>query len=508
MTGLRDCGSATAAGVVRAGLGTSLCQCRTRADCSMWRDELLAYFQTQRGRKPNVPLDFPNIKTLDKYNRPKVSADQHLHRLTDRWNRAIDEHNLLEVTSSRFNIWGKLYMNWVGPVLLTRFLVVRNPTLPKQHMHQIKPTKQRVKKDTEPTISPPLLRTITFSPFGLTTLQQVDFEGDRAGYWTSKAQDCFEPDHTVKADVPTYLLQRLLPSSVLDPPTAPTKTPRKRKRQTEDGDAGSDTMSAVETEGRLPTFASKRTIMPKSGASASRTNPSVGSRSPVAGPSPICRPGNTRTVRSETQCISLLSDSEVDAVVSHRRSSVIDLGDSPSGSEEEVDDDDLNKAIQLSLQESDAPGLVGSLSREKQRNRSEGVPWRAWKAGAESSSSQLSIRLESTNERIAELSSSAFGLASESSDVAQRVTLQTFPNRSPLVAAISTPNRYPESTPERSAADVRAARLRFFASPRVEGTAKPNQPSVSTQVVSPSTISVRPSAARSFSGDIETIDLT
>lgn len=101
-TGLQGCGPSTAIRVVRAGLGASLCECRSKKDCAQWRELLDAQLRTQRS-SVQVPSSFPDIKTLEKYNRPKISTDeqlQNLRGLRDGWNAPIDELNLLEVTST------------------------------------------------------------------------------------------------------------------------------------------------------------------------------------------------------------------------------------------------------------------------------------------------------------------------------------------------------------------------------------------------------------------------
>jgi Holliday junction resolvase YEN1 len=58
-----------------------------------------------------VPFGFPDFKTVVKYNSPKVTADEvlneHAHLKLD-YPKPINELKLLEVTSSRFNIWGRL----------------------------------------------------------------------------------------------------------------------------------------------------------------------------------------------------------------------------------------------------------------------------------------------------------------------------------------------------------------------------------------------------------------
>lgn len=248
-TGLAGCGPATALGAIHAGLGISLCHCQTRQDCAVWRDELINYLQAQGSRKIDVPYNFPDLKTLVKYSQPKVSTDDQLLSLAglrNGWYAPIDELKLLETTSSRFNIWGKLYMKWVGPVLLTRYLVAKSQCSPKEHVHGIRITKSRAKRDAVQPATLPSLTSLTFSPFGLTTLQRKDFEGERSGYWTSSAKDSFEPALSVKTEIPTYLLQRALPPDVLYPPQTQLGTARKRKRPAEVGDVTEGTTQATD----------------------------------------------------------------------------------------------------------------------------------------------------------------------------------------------------------------------------------------------------------------------
>ncbi|KAF2438962.1 PIN domain-like protein [Karstenula rhodostoma CBS 690.94] len=497
MTGLRNCGSAMAAGAVRAGLGTSLCQCKTREDCALWRDELSAYFQTQRGRKPEIPLDYPSIKTLDKYNRPKVSTDDQLRNLRGLrrgWDHTIDELKLLELTSSRFNIWGRLYMNWVGPVLLTKSLVARDLTLPKEHVHQIKFTKQRGKKDSTEPVLPPLLKSLAFSPFALTTLTQHGFEGERAGYWTSKAQDPFEPEHTVKAEIPLYLLQKVLPSSLLDPPSAPKTTPRKRKRQAED-DARSNRTTAMEPE-RLTRPLNRITTQRPS---ASLLYP----KSLKSGRSNSLEPTNsqcheiTRPMPSSAEHVSLLSDSEEDASPLQRRSSVIDLGHSPS---------DFERAIQLSLQESDMPQAIALPYQQRWPSRSVALAGHEREAAPELFAQQSALRTESRNAMSGKSSDSARELHPAFISVSVGHHLRTAQAKKISAAAMPPLDPAEVTHGPSTAADIRAARLKFFGPDNTARTTLNQTPSLS-QGSSPSGTLGR-ATSRSIPLDIEIIDLT
>lgn len=506
MTGLRNCGSAMAAGAVRAGLGTSLCQCKTRADCALWRNELSAYFQTQRGRKPEIPLDFPDIKTLDKYNRPKISTDEQLRNLRGLrrgWDVPIDELKLLELTSSRFNIWGRLYMNWIGPVLLTKSLVSRDVTLPKEHVHQIKIAKQRAKKDSTQPVLPPLLMSLAFSPFALTTLTQNHFEGERAGYWTSKAQDPFEPDYNVKADIPVYLLERVLPPNVLDPSSVPKSTPRKRKRQAEEDTRG-NTSNAIESE-RLPTSLNRRITIQSPGSTSSYPD------SPTSGGSNLLQATNAqhhkiaRLIPSGAEYVSLLSDSEEeeDTLPLQRQSSVVNLGERPPDSED--NDEDLNKAIQLSLQESDMPKSMGLPYQQNWPSRFHHLAGHGREAVHGNFSQQSPLRSESMNAVPAKPSDSASELHPALSSVSVSGSPRSAQRRPPS-AAIMPLVDLAENNHESSAAGVRAARLRFFGPDNTAKLTAKQTPS-STQGISLPKTTGR-TTSHSVPADIETIDLT
>ncbi|KAF1830088.1 hypothetical protein BDW02DRAFT_116872 [Decorospora gaudefroyi] len=243
--GLPQCGPSTAIQAAKRGLGRSLCACRSQGDCDLWTVELAVFLQTtSRGRSIPIPPAFPDYKTLKKYYSPKVSSDEQLlnnSRLNLDCSRPIQESKLLEVMSSRFNIWGRLYMNWVGPVLLTQSLMARDPLLPKEAVHEIRITKSRAKKiDDQPPMRI-LERKLTFSPFGITAFARTDFEGDRLGYWNGNMEDLFDPTHRVECEIPEYWLRKVLPPDVLDPPPAPPKRTPKRKRQ-----AGGDDEEVIE----------------------------------------------------------------------------------------------------------------------------------------------------------------------------------------------------------------------------------------------------------------------
>ncbi|KAI4617579.1 uncharacterized protein J4E87_008215 [Alternaria ethzedia] len=243
--GLPQCGPSLALQAVKQGLGRRLCACRDQMECGMWTVELAMFLErSARGRAIEIPPAFPDFKILQKYYKPKVTSDADLlskSRLNLDYVRPIQELKLLTLTSERFNIWGRLYMNWVGPVLLTRSLTARDPSLPQELVHGIRLTKQKAKKtDNEVTIRT-FERKLTFSPFGVTTLSRADFEGERLGCWNGDKQTLFDPEHRVECEYPEYWLRKVLPPDVLEPPPAPPKRTPKRKRPIaevgEDGEA-------------------------------------------------------------------------------------------------------------------------------------------------------------------------------------------------------------------------------------------------------------------------------
>lgn len=222
--GLPNCGRITALEVVKkASLAHDLCQCRNQRECAEWGLRLQTFLQTKSGA-PNlvVPQEFPNYKTLQKYYRPTVSSDEHLmsnRRLDLNIPRPVRERELLQITSSRFNIWGRRYLQWVGPVLLTRSLLLNHNSSPKESVHDIKLTKQHESKSQDVTVSNTFERKIKFSPFGLTVLQRDDFEGgDREGMWEGKVGAPFDLNYRVPCDYfPTFVLRQALSADALGP---------------------------------------------------------------------------------------------------------------------------------------------------------------------------------------------------------------------------------------------------------------------------------------------------
>jgi Holliday junction resolvase YEN1 len=248
-TGLRGCGVATALRAARnEQLVCSLVSCQNQRDCSTWSGYLAAWLRTApRGGMICVPGDYPNYKILQKYYKPKVSSDEALlssAKLNRDNVRPIDELELLDVTSSRFNIWGKGYMNWVGPILLVRNMAARDDSLPRDNIHDVRIVKQRPKKTGEQEQVHLFERKINFSPFQATGLRQTDFEGERLGYWAGSQDVLFDPTHRVECELPDLWLSKTLPPEVYNPPvTQPKSKTPKRKQQAGSEEQGPETFS-------------------------------------------------------------------------------------------------------------------------------------------------------------------------------------------------------------------------------------------------------------------------
>ncbi|KAH7080027.1 hypothetical protein BKA63DRAFT_590352 [Paraphoma chrysanthemicola] len=72
-----------------------------------------------------IPANFPSFQTLRKYNNSKVLFESTLRRTPELkldYKRKVGEVALLLVTSHRYNTWGKDYVKWVAPTLLTQAL--------------------------------------------------------------------------------------------------------------------------------------------------------------------------------------------------------------------------------------------------------------------------------------------------------------------------------------------------------------------------------------------------
>jgi Holliday junction resolvase YEN1 len=240
--GLSGCGAGLAQQVVQEGtLARELCECRNQLDCTRWRTKLTAVLRNYHSVKGMVvpPPDFPQYDVLKQYCRPTVTPGHLLRkaRLDLAFSRPLQERELLQVTSSRFNIWGKLYMDHVGPILLTRALVQKDSASLNNILQGIKPKKQHKSDKAEVMELRSVQRAIRFCPFEVTTLQRTDFEdGNLKGMWVNKRGVPFDPGYVVECDhFPAILLQYVESQTMSDPLPAVAKQKLAKRKEQSDG---------------------------------------------------------------------------------------------------------------------------------------------------------------------------------------------------------------------------------------------------------------------------------
>ena len=476
-TGLQGCGSVTALRAVKAGLGTTLCQCRTQQDCSIWAQQLARFLQhAPRNRHTQVPPTFPDVKILNKYRNPTVSTDEklfNLRGLSNGWDQLPDEPRLLNFTCQRFNIWGKLYMNWLASVLLTKAIVAGKLPQDSRNLLQIKVTPTRPRKIDGPPAPPPLERKITFSAFSVSTFTPDDFQGSvsdfenwKAYYWTNPSNQPFDPEYRVECEMPVFLLSKILPIEVLETPPKTTKKIRqKRSRQTEE--SGTDAEGTAE----LPAKRLK---------SASHTNPAL-NNGPTGGimdahfslasgnipmtPSdtkkdPIVRSNDdfdhpyelllrrkhSRPAQDAEHALSTVSSGRFQNLQKQQPIITKLLLEAPKSQQDEQEQ--VRKAIQLSLKDSTGNGPTDFTAHKKQNQ----FPTPSSTAASKSEQNAADWRFSaqaSTLHLPSVLSAEAITFNSEASALFQS-------NRNPLTSA---PGWYPSGANE-----LRTARLRHFAS--------------------------------------------
>jgi hypothetical protein len=240
--GLSGCGTELALQVVQEDtLARELCECRNQLDCTRWRTKLTAVLRNHPSAKGMVvpPPDFPQYDVLKQYCRPTVTPG-HLFRkarLDLAFSRPVQELELFQVTSSRFNIWEKLYMDHVGPVLLTRALVQKDSASLKNILQGIKPKKQHKSDKAEVMELRSVQCAIRFCPFEVTTLQRTDFEdGNLKGMWVDKRGVKFDPTYVVECDhFPAILLQHVESQTMSDPLPAVAKQKLAKRKEQSDG---------------------------------------------------------------------------------------------------------------------------------------------------------------------------------------------------------------------------------------------------------------------------------
>ncbi|KAF2809026.1 PIN domain-like protein, partial [Mytilinidion resinicola] len=236
--GLRNCGRNTAMKMIKHGLAKTLYACKSENDLGDWRHALIEFLRRAKATS-NVIVrnDYPRLRHVKNYREPLVSTNEaiaNLECLRHGWDRSFDEEVLREFISTRFNIWTKGYFNWIGPILLARFLSISTA---RSNPHAVRLTKRRAAKSAEAgeeEVLPSFESKLTFSPFDLSSLSQDRFHD---GYWTGKREDEFEPDYRVECEILDRMLRQALPDEVLNPPA---KTPAKKRKRATQAQGGED----------------------------------------------------------------------------------------------------------------------------------------------------------------------------------------------------------------------------------------------------------------------------
>ncbi|KAJ5024041.1 hypothetical protein J3E72DRAFT_387426 [Bipolaris maydis] len=560
--GLPQCGPGIALQAVKEGLGRSLCECRNQFDCQLWSQELAQFLNTSpRGRSIPIPSMFPDYEILKKYYRPKVTSDQELllaSRLNLDYIRPIQEHELLKLASERFNIWGRLYMNWIGPILLIRDLVSRDSSKPKEMVHEIRIPKQRAKKTEDHPPMRTFERKITFSPFGVTSLCKDDFEGSQFGHWNGDDKMLFDPEYRVECEMSEYWLRKALPTEVFNSYLPTPKSSSKRKRASEDVEE--PTESPCNKRKSKSCRALNSDTSESHMSQSTRPNLSV-SESKTPFKVSIYEPISSTSIRKPIELIEL-SDSEDDKTLqvppipSSRQLSFIEAAKSPPSlvasassslvvpsksqndsenrtpfdlDEDDVDDEDLLLALRLSMQEASSStkhslnkGKFYDIFAMREEGRSvEGLAVPAWSLDKALISDLLPPDIPTPNRQARSIAStrnnpprSATHANFARMDLAEMHTQSSGPSdlaRS-LVPSPTKEERImarPEAsstTPTRHSLDeIRAARLRHFCAPFVtkisdEGNIASSPPRA--------TLVDSGVSSRAAPTDIEYIDLT
>lgn len=240
--GLKGCGPVIAKNLIRncKGIGHRLVKCKNQMDCDSWRKELKqALLQIPGGKSVEVPSNYPSYNILKLYMDPKVSREQDLEKLSFIRNRPaheFDEKKLyFQITTGYFNQWGKLYMENVTPIFLTRWLLVGSGTRGVDNPHQVQLVKTRPKAGSANVESSYVK--VKFSPFGLSTLPLDMYKKDWQKVGPKERdfkEQVYDPKFTVRFDyAPRALIQKVLPQLFATTPKA-VRTPKSSKRKTSD----------------------------------------------------------------------------------------------------------------------------------------------------------------------------------------------------------------------------------------------------------------------------------
>lgn len=318
--GLPGCGIANALKLVKASLGRSLCSRQNQQECDVWSERILPRYLATQSITLVVPKTFPRFDTLQNYANPRTLGDAELRERaagSSEFNHPPREEELLGVACRYFNFWSKKYYNHIGPVLLSRYLAERDRSLPRELVHDIKLVKTKSKgagSESDPAI---LERKLTFSPFGVSRLNKAHFE---PLYSTrpSKTDTSFDPEQRVTCEIPTFLLQKVLPLDVLEPPAAGAQKQTPKRKQRDDAEQGDASHAKKRGRPRKKDTAFSSDVIDSPG---SRALPSTPYRRPLATPNrDSSRPSATRTSTAIE-----FPDSEDEQIKEAKRRSLLDV---------------------------------------------------------------------------------------------------------------------------------------------------------------------------------------
>ncbi|KAJ0117985.1 hypothetical protein J7T55_014436 [Diaporthe amygdali] len=122
--GLPQCGPRIALEAIEQGLGISLVKAFENGSLDPWRQKFKRFLEGQRNHA-HPPVDFPSMKVLQNYIRPKVSSEQQL-RSGVSWNLEVDNTALRAFITSFYNFSVQENIAWAVRMLLARRLIFRN----------------------------------------------------------------------------------------------------------------------------------------------------------------------------------------------------------------------------------------------------------------------------------------------------------------------------------------------------------------------------------------------
>ncbi|KAK4997284.1 hypothetical protein LTR66_003259, partial [Elasticomyces elasticus] len=247
--GLVGCGPKAALRAARQQSGLS------RRICSLSKHELSA-FRSELGQCLGkiVPADFPNMKALEHYKNPVVSAVEQLQFGWD--STPIDQDKLRVFLRQRFNFWTRGFLKHIAPVLLVRTLAQTQSDQRDSNRCYAVLLKKSTKRETN---EPQIELKVTFLPQEVVSIDVTTQppEEDWEVFRDKKSGVLYEPTQRIECELLQCVLRYSLPEVVFNaPPISSARKKRKRADEQED--------SAPRKIDRRSTMqAGKSTVSPK-----------------------------------------------------------------------------------------------------------------------------------------------------------------------------------------------------------------------------------------------------